>query len=372
MPKTSAWPLTWVYVSLMVYASLYPFEGWRLQGIAPWSFMWAPWPRYWTVFDVISNVLGYAPLGFFLTLAFRRTWPHLPALTLTFVLAAALSWSLESLQFFLPARVPSNVDWLLNVVGAWLGGATAALLMWIGVLARWSRFRAKWFIGNARGALVLLALWPMGLLFPAPVAFGLGQVYERVEDALANWLQGTPWLEWLPMREVELQPLLQTSEVVCVTLGLLLPCLLAFTVVRTFQQRVVAMLVLLLAGFMASALSAALTYGPVHAWDWTSTEVRAGLVATLFAAAFSSLLSRRACLVTALVCLVWQLALLNNAATDAYFSLTLQTWAQGRFIRFHGLIQWIGWLWPYACVAYLMQRLSASGQHDDDGSHFHS
>jgi len=198
-------------------------------------------------------------------------------------------------------------------------GATAALLMWIGVLARWSRFRAKWFIGNARGALVLLALWPMGLLFPAPVAFGLGQVYERVEDALANWLQGTPWLEWLPMREVELQPLLQTSEVVCVTLGLLLPCLLAFTVVRTFQQRVVAMLVLLLAGFMASALSAALTYGPVHAWDWTSTEVRAGLVATLFAAAFSSLLSRRACLVTALVCLVWQLALLNNASTDAYF-----------------------------------------------------
>ncbi len=372
MPKTSAWPLTWVYVSLMVYASLYPFEGWRLQGIAPWSFMWAPWPRYWTVFDVISNVLGYAPLGFFLTLAFRRTWPQLPALTLTFFLAAALSWSLESLQFFLPARVPSNVDWLLNVVGAWLGGATAALLMWIGVLARWSRFRAKWFIGNARGALVLLALWPMGLLFPAPVAFGLGQVYERVEDALANWLQGTPWLEWLPMREVELQPLLQTSEVVCVTLGLLLPCLLAFTVVRTFQQRVVAMLVLLLAGFMASALSAALTYGPVHAWDWTSTEVRAGLVATLFAAAFSSLLSRRACLVTALVCLVWQLALLNNAATDAYFSLTLQTWEQGRFIRFHGLIQWIGWLWPYACVAYLMQRLSASGQHDDDGSHFHS
>ena len=372
MPKTSAWPLTWVYASLMVYASLYPFEGWRLQGIAPWSFMWAPWPRYWTVFDVISNVLGYAPLGFFLTLAFRRTWPQLPALTLTFVLAAALSWSLESLQFFLPARVPSNVDWLLNVVGAWLGGATAALLMWIGVLARWSRFRAKWFIGNARGALVLLALWPMGLLFPAPVAFGLGQVYERVEDALANWLQGTPWLEWLPMREVELQPLLQTSEVVCVTLGLLLPCLLAFTVVRTFQQRVVAMLVLLLAGFMASALSAALTYGPVHAWDWTSTEVRAGLVATLFAAAFSSLLSRRACLVTALVCLVWQLALLNNAATDAYFSLTLQTWEQGRFIRFHGLIQWIGWLWPYACVAYLMQRLSASGQHDDDGSHFHS
>jgi hypothetical protein len=58
--------------------------------------------------------------------------------------------------------------------------------------------------------------------------------------------------------------------------------------------------------------------------------------------------------------LAWQLALLNNSATDAYFALTVQTWEQGRFIRFHGLIQWIGWLWPYAAMAYLLQRLSAS------------
>lgn len=365
MQKTSAWPLTWVYVSLMVYASLYPFEGWRIQGIAPWGFMWAPWPKYWTVFDVISNVLGYAPLGFFLTLAFRRTWPQLPALTLTIGLAAVLSGAMETLQFFLPARVPSNVDWLLNVAGACLGGATAAMLAWVGALARWSRFRAKWFIANSRGALVLLALWPVGLLFPVPVAFSLGQIYERLEEAIADWLQGTPWLEWLPVREVELQPMLQSAEVLCVMLGLLLPCLLAFSVVRNLQQKVAAMLVLLGTGFLASALSAALTYGPVHAWDWTSIEVRAGLVAALLAAVLSSQLSRRACLVTALACLAWQLALLNNASTDAYFSLTLQTWEQGRFIRFHGLIQWIGWLWPYAFMAYLMQRLSVSDGQDD-------
>ena len=165
MQKTSAWPLTWVYVCLMVYASLYPFEGWRIQGIAPWGFMWAPWPQYWTVFDVISNVLGYAPLGFFLTLAFRRTWPQLPALALTIVLAALLSGAMETMQFFLPARVPSNVDWLLNVAGACLGGATAALLTWAGVLARWP---AGWLAGcHARasypevGSLAgCLAGWP--------------------------------------------------------------------------------------------------------------------------------------------------------------------------------------------------------------------
>ena len=365
MQKTSAWPLAWVYVTLIVYASLYPFDGWRIQGIAPWAFLWAPLPQYWTIFDVISNVLGYAPLGFFFTLAFRRTRPRLPALTVATLMATALSSVMESLQFFLPLRVPSNVDWLLNVAGAWLGGATAVVLTWAGVLARWSRFRAKWFIADARGALVLLALWPVGLLFPAPVAFGLGQVYERLEESVATWLQGTPWLEWLPLREVELQPMLQGSEVLCVLIGLMLPCLLAYSVVRTLQQRWSAMLVFLTLGLFASALSAALTYGPVHAWDWTSSEVRAGVVAALCATSLAAFLSRRTCLVIALVCLVLQLALLNNAATDAYFSLTLQTWEQGRFIRFHGLIQWIGWLWPYVALAYLMQRLSTSSPRDE-------
>jgi hypothetical protein len=220
--------------------------------------------------------------------------------------------------------------------------------------------------------MALLAVWPVALLFPAPVTFGLGQVLERVETAMAQVLQDTPWLEWLPLRDVELQPLLQSAEVLCVMLGLLLPCLLAFSVVRTLQQKLVAMSFLLGTGFLASALSAALTYGPIHAWDWTSAEVRTGLVVALLAAVLSSQLGRRACLVTALACLVWQLALLNNASTDAYFSLTLQTWEQGRFIRFHGLIQWIGWLWPYTFMAYLMQRLSASDQQDDALADLHS
>ena len=52
-----------------------------------------------------------------------------------------------------------------------------------------------------------MALWPAALLFPAAVPFGLGQVLERLEIAIAEWLQDTPFLEWLPMREVELQRL---------------------------------------------------------------------------------------------------------------------------------------------------------------------
>jgi len=57
--------------------------------------------------------------------------------------------------------------------------------------------------------------------------------------------------------------------------------------------------------------------------------------------------------VTALVALVAQ------APTDPYYAESLQGWEQGRFIRFHGLAQWVGWLWPYAALVYLLARVAA-------------
>jgi VanZ family protein len=121
MHKTAAWPLAGIYAALIVYASLYPFEGWRSQGVDWTAFLFAPWPKYWTGFDVLSNVLGYAPLGFIVTLALRRSARHLPAVALSVLISSLLALNMESLQLFLPARVPSNVDWELNTLGAFLG-----------------------------------------------------------------------------------------------------------------------------------------------------------------------------------------------------------------------------------------------------------
>lgn len=44
------------------------------------------------------------------------------------------------------------------------------------------------------------------------------------------------------------------------------------------------------------------------------------------------------------------------------FVLTLQTWEQGRFIRFHGVVQWLGWLWPYATLVYLLSQIWGEGR----------
>lgn len=359
MHKTSAWPLAWVYAALIVFASLFPFIGWRDQGISPWVFLFAALPPpYWTGFDVATNMVGYAPLGFLLALALLRTGRELLAVPLALVAGALLSLLLEFLQIYLPQRVPSNLDLVLNAGGALAGALSAALLERLGAIDRWSRFRARWFAPDARGALVLLALWPWALLFPAAEPFGLGQVFERLEAALAELLSGTPFLDWLPLREEQLEPLSPVAELLCVALGLLVPCLLAYSMARHLGRRVVLAVGIALVGVAATALSAALSYGPAHAWAWLGMPVRVGIWVGLVLAALALALPPRASAVLLLVVLTLHLGLLNDAPTSAYFAQTLLIWEQGRFIRFYGLGQWLGWLWPYATLVYVLLRAS--------------
>lgn len=359
MKKTSAWPLAVIYIGLICYASLYPFSDWRYQGIVPWAFLSGALPKYWTGFDVAINVVGYAPLGFLLTLSALRTGRvRLPVLSAT-LFAGLLSFSMESLQSYLPVRVPSNVDLTLNLVGAWLGALLAWGLEKVGGIDRWSRFRERWFVTEARGGMVLLALWPLALLFPAAVPFGLGQVQERLEAALAAALLDTPFLDWLPVREVELQPFMPGTELLCVALGVLIPCLLGYCIIRSTMRRTLFMLLAFALGVAVTALSAALSYGPDHAWAWLSVPVKAGLAMALFLATVLLWVPRRASIALMLLALGLHLSLLNQTPASAYFAQTLSTWEQGRFIRFHGLAQWLGWLWPYAVLTYGLTRLGS-------------
>ena len=359
--KSAALPLALAYAALIVYASLYPFADWRDQGIAPWAYLGAPWPKYWTGFDFGINVAGYVPLGFLMALAVLRTRPDAggwQAILRAGLAGSAVSFAMETLQSYLPARIPSNVDLGLNALGAFAGAVLAAGLERAGAVAHWSRARSYWFVDDARGGLVLLALWPVALLFPAAVTFGLGQVFERLEAAIAEWLLDTPFLDWMPLREFELQPLVPAVELLCVMLGALVPCLLAFLVTRSVARRALLMPVILAVGIAASALSAALSWGPEHAWAWLSLPVQVGIAAAVVVGVLLLGAPRRLCAALLLVALVLHLSLLNQAPESAYFAQTLATWEQGRFIRFHGLVQWLGWLWPFATLGYVLVVLS--------------
>jgi hypothetical protein len=69
-------------------------------------------------------------------------------------------------------------------------------------------------------------------------------------------------------------------------------------------------------------------------------------------------LSARAAWTLLLLAVLIQQSVLNQSPESAYFAQTLQAWEQGRFVRFHGLVQWLGWLWPYAVMMLALVRLS--------------
>ena len=361
--RSSAWTLALLFTALIVYASLYPFAGWRVQGVALMDFLWAPWPQYWTGFDLGSNLVGYAPLGFLLALGLMRSGWGVGAWPLAVLLSLLLSLGVETVQNFLPMRVPSNVDFGLNVAGAVIGASLAWGLQRLGALRRWSQFRADWFMPGAHGSLVLLALWPFALLYPVSVPFGLGQVADRLVAALQRLLEDTPFLVWLPERADAVLPLSPLSEALCVALGLLAPLLLGYADLRSAARRGVFLALFAVCALGVSGLSAALTYGPSHAWAWVTPQAAAGAALALVLGLLALGASARLCQVGLLLNLAVGLTLLNRAPLSPYFAQSLQLWEQGRFIRFHGLSQWLGWVWPFAALWLGAAALARGGRH---------
>jgi len=360
--RSSAWILALLFAVLVLYASLYPFSGWRSQGGLSWSWLLAPWPRYWTAFDVWANLLGYVPLGFLLATAMLRTgwggwsWP------LAVLLPALLSLGIETAQTLLPVRVPSNLDLALNGAGGVLGASLAWLLDRLGLMRRWSQWRADWFEADAYGGPVLLGLWFPALLYPAPIPFGLGQVWERVESGLQAWVSGTPFAQWLPAVTLPDRALGPLAETLCVMLCLLAPLLLGFSQLRSAKRRLLLVPALLVVAAAVEGISYALTYGPLLAWAWVNPQVLLGCGLALLVSMALVVLPRRLCLVLMMLSLAVSLTLLNRVPETPYFAQSLEVWEQGRFIRFHGLSQWLGWLWPWVAMLFGLVTVARAGR----------
>jgi len=349
------------WAGLIVYASWFPLSGWSWPaGASAWTLLRLPWPRGQTSFDNVSNLLGYVPLGALLVLAPGPSRDRgALAIRDATALAALLSYALEVGQNLLPLRVPSLLDWLLNTSGAAIGALLGLWLARTDALGWVQRTGESWFAQRSRSGLTLLLLWPVALLFPTPVALGLGQVWDRVRDALRDAFNGAAaeplarWLEAGPLPTARLSPVAELLAVAC---GLLGPCLMTYSMARPGLRRVWLVLGATAFAFGVTTLSAALNFGPQHALAWCTASSLGGL-ALGFALALLLLGSgRRTAAGIALVVVTAGVGLVAQAPADPYFAASLHQWEQGRFIRFHGLAQWIGWCWPYAATLWLLRQ----------------
>lgn len=354
-----------MYLALIVYASLYPFIGWRAMPSSPWTFLVVPASRYWTWFDVVSNLLGYVPFGTLVFGALVRTGRSTGfALAASTLAGAVLSLLMEFLQNFLPQRIPSNIDLSLNAAGS-LTGALIGLLMHVtGVVERWQRVRDRWFIGKSAGGIALLLLWPVGLLFPPPVPLGLGQIWSALQQLALTAVEGTPvegwWEDWSNTYGfASVDSLSPGAEWTITVLGLVAPCLVAFTIAPVGWRRLSLVIGAALLGFAATTLSTALNFGPDHALAWRTSPAIPGFVAGVAVASALAIVPMRVAAGLGLVVLTVLAAMVAQAPADPYYAESLQAWEQGRFIRFHGVALWVGRVWPYAAAIYLLTRIGA-------------
>lgn len=363
--RSSAAPLAALYAVLIVYASLSPFSGWKAPAtpLALYGLGHMPWLSYWSRFDAFANLIGYMPFGVLLLGALVRSGrPVKPAIVATIVAGMVLSMVAESLQNYLPRRVPSLLDWLLNSAGTVLGAGVALAIRARGGIDRWQVLRERWFVAASSGGIALLLLWPIGLLFPMPVPFGEGQVLPYLQELVATALASTPWESWVDGWQGAIDnatTLSRGAELVVVSLGLLAPCFVVASVTRPGGRRAILLAGALTAGLCATTLSTALNFGPQHAFTWITAPVAPALMVCVSLAMVIAFLPPRGAAALGLVAVTMLIALVVQAPSDPYYAESLQGWEQGRFIRFHGLAKWIGWLWPYTALIYLFTRVVA-------------
>jgi VanZ family protein len=358
--RSTAVPLAAVFMLLVVYASLYPFADWRAPpDVSLLGLLDLPWPTQRSRFDDMANLIGYIPLGALVFGAMVRSGMHSRfALPATLAACIALSVGVEVAQNFLPQRVPSMRDVGFNTAGAAIGLALTWWAQWAGVLDSWQRLRERWFRTESAAALALLLLWPVALLFPAPAPLGLGYLWSDLDAALTWLLAGTPWAEPAPLIDAwsNRVPLSRMREGLITALGLLAPCMVAFATAPRAWPRVVLLVGAVLIAAAMSTLSTTLNYGPQHALVWQSPVTLSALAVGVIAALACLATPMRVAAVIGLVTITVMAVLVAQAPTDPYFALNLQSWEQGRFVRFHGLAQWVGWLWPYLAMAWLISR----------------
>lgn len=332
--------LALAWVGLVVYASLHPFAGWRDTGVSPMAFLEGGWPRYWTVFDLAANVAVYLPLGFFLTLALSSLPWRFSAPILAVLLSGGVSFGLETVQTWLPSRVPSNLDLVCNTLGG-LFGALWAQHVGPRVFARLAALEHRLIapIPHAELGLTLLGLWLFVPLSPETLLFGAGD--------LRQFFGLTGALPFAAESFVMIEATITAFNVVAVGLIVRMLCarlLFAYLIVPLF----------LLLSLVVATLAAAVLVSPADALAWLTPGARLGLIfGCAILAAVIALPATPRLIITALT-LMAGTVLVNMAPPNPYSDAALAVWRQGHFLNFNGLTRLVATLWPFLTIPFLL------------------
>ncbi|WP_317202093.1 VanZ family protein [Janthinobacterium sp.] len=344
------------YFLLIVYASWFPFTGWHNNGLSPLSYLeHLDMPRYWTKFDVATNIVGYMPLGALLVYSLYPRCKGVLAVLIASLCGVLISAAMEAVQSYLPSRVPSNLDFFTNAggccAGAIIGALSARKLLDHSHLYR---LRQRWFAQHASQGLVLLGLWPLAQIYPQGYLFGLGQLLPILSE----------WLSTLLEIDIDLAAQLRPdsvltveqywlSETIITACGMTGAALTLLCLLRRGAPKAALTLALIAAAMLLKTLASALLFAPENAFVWVTPGAQGGFVIGLImlgGLAFAPHVAQRR---VAAACLLLSLVIVNTIPVNPYFIATLQSWVQGKFFNFNGAAQFLSLLWPFFALWFL-------------------
>lgn len=344
------------YLLLIIYASLYPFTGWQSMGVPLQTYLFAGMPRYWTGFDVATNILGYIPLGILTVFALHPKIRRIGAIVLALLLGVVLSGAMEATQTLLPNRVASNLDFITNSIGTLIGAVIGSLSSHL-VLerSRLRHLRHQWLTAQASRGLIIFALWPMAQIYPQSYLFGNGQILPILSDWLSILLETPVDLGSVLRNGVQLSvEQYWLAEAIITALSMSGVLLALLCMLREKAPRALLVLTLLSAALAVKTLATALLFTPANAFAWLTPGAQGGVLLGLGLLSGLAFLPSSTQRRTAVGLLVLAFIAVNLAPANPYFIATLETWVQGKFLNFNGAAQFLSLLWPVAALWFLL------------------
>lgn len=343
--------VTWIVLALLILgAGLAPWSGWHDQGLSPWAFVAAPLPRHLTSFDLAINVLAFIPLGALGVLALGAHRRHRAVVLLSTSAALLLSAMIESVQTYLPARIPSNIDVLTNTLGALLGALLIApwrkTLVDRGRLVRWRR---QWFVSAATAPLLMVALWPLAQVFPTAMLFAQGEMRDAFGSVAAQL--DLPWPVIAP--EIFGPAEFVLAEAVVVSASLFAAGLTATALMRKAAPRWLLLGALIAIALLTRTLAWGVQLGPEYATKWLTPGAAGGLLLGGLALTVAALGPARLLLPAAFLSVVVLIAVVNMVPPNPFFSAWIGAWRPGRLQHLATVAQGLSVAWPYLLMLAL-------------------
>ena len=346
------------YAVLILYASWYPFSGWQSIGVQAWEYLFEPLPYYWTRFDLLANIVGYVPLGALGTLALYPKLRGAPAALAAFLLGTVISALLEAGQTFLPSRVASNLDLVLNAGGSLLGAVAGIFLSPLLQQSRLATARNNWFNQDASSVLIVMALWPLAQIYPRGYLFGHGQMLPLLSAWLSHAMETRIDLSAIALRGIQLTVQeYWLAETIITASGLTGAVLTMLCVLR--KQAPMTLLVLMVTGaaLTVKSLASALVFGPDNTFAWLTPGAQGGLLIGAMMIAGLTFAPPNAQRRLAAFSLLLGIAVANIVPANPYFVATLQSWMQGKFLNFSGAAQFLSFAWPFFALWFLLHPM---------------